>query len=151
MIDYQKSHRLAAAATFIVSLIFYLRTLANTVSFWDCGEFIACSATLGIPHPPGAPFYLLIGRLFSMIPSSASIAVRVNIISAISTALTIMLTYLIIVQLIKQWRGEPKSAMDNLILIASGLLGSMTFAFTDQRLVHRCDRLADFGLAGKIG
>ncbi len=131
MSDFQKNHRWAAAFSFIVTLIVYLRTMADTVSFWDCGEFIACSYTLGVPHPPGAPFYLLIGRLFSMLPFASSIAVRVNVVSVLSTALTVMLTYLIIVQLIKQWRGEPKTTADAFILIASGLLGSMTFAFTD--------------------
>ncbi len=131
MPDYKKVHRWAALFAFLVSLIIYLRTMANTVSFWDCGEFIACSYTLGIPHPPGAPFYLLIGRLFSMLPFAASIAVRVNVISALATALTVMLTYLIIVRLIKQWRGEPQTLQDLLILIGSGLLGSLTFAFTD--------------------
>jgi len=112
MPDYKKYHRWAALFAFLVSLIIYLRTMANTVSFWDCGEFIACSYTLGIPHPPGAPFYLLIGRLFSMLPFAASIAVRVNMISALATALTVMLTYLIIVRLIKQWRGEPQTPQD---------------------------------------
>jgi hypothetical protein len=131
MSDFQRNHRWAAAFSFIVTLILYLRTMADTVSFWDCGEFIACSYTLGVPHPPGAPFYLLIGRLFSMLPFATSVAVRINVVSVISTALTVMLTYLIIVQLIKQWRGEPKTAQDAFIILASGLLGSLTFAFTD--------------------
>lgn len=124
-------HRIAAAAAFLVSLVVYLRTIAPTVSFWDCGEFIACSYLLAIPHPPGAPFYLLLGRLASMIPWTADIGLRVNLLSAVVTALTIMLTYLIIVRLIKQWRGEPKDGGDGFILIASGLLGALSLAFTD--------------------
>jgi tetratricopeptide (TPR) repeat protein len=131
MESYKKIHRLAALFTFLASLAMYLRTLADTVSFWDCGEFIACSYTLGIPHPPGAPFYLLLGRLFSLLPLSGDIAVRVNIVSSISSALTIMLTYLIIVLLIKQWRGEPKSTEDVFVLTVSGVLGALSFAFTD--------------------
>jgi hypothetical protein len=131
MESYKKIHRLAALFTFLVTLAMYLRTLADTVSFWDCGEFISCSYILGIPHPPGAPFYLLLGRLFSLLPISSDIAVRVNIVSAISSALTIMLTYLIIVLLIKQWRGEPKSTEDSFVLTVSGVLGALAFAFTD--------------------
>jgi tetratricopeptide (TPR) repeat protein len=125
-------HRIAAAAAFLVSLVVYLRTIAPTVSFWDCGEFIACSYLLAVPHPPGAPFYLLLGRLASMIPWTADIGLRVNFISALVTALTVMLTYLIIVRLIKQWRGEPKDGGDGLILIASGLLGAFALAFSDS-------------------
>lgn len=131
MHPYKKVHRLAALFTLLASLAMYLRTLADTVSFWDCGEFIACSYTLGIPHPPGAPFYLLLGRLFSLLPLSGDIAVRVNIVSALSSALTVMLTYLIIVLLVKQWRGEAKSTEDIFILTVSGVLGSLAFAFTD--------------------
>ena len=88
----KKIHFIVAASTFVLSLIIYLRTIAPTVSFWDCGEFIACSYILGVPHPPGAPFYLMLGRLFTLIPFAADIGLRVNIISAITTALTVMLT-----------------------------------------------------------
>ncbi len=124
-------HRIAAAAAFLLSLVVYLRTIAPTVSFWDCGEFIACSHLLAVPHPPGAPFYLLLGRLASMIPWTGEIALRVNLMSALSTSLTIMLTYLIIVLLIKQWRGEPRDGADAFILIASGLLGALALAVSD--------------------
>ncbi len=131
MQNYKLVNRVMAGIAFLFSLIIYLRTIAETVSFWDCGEFITCSYILGIPHPPGAPFYLLIGRIFTMLPLATDIALRVNIISALTSALTVMLTYLIIVRLIKQWRGEPKNSEDLLILSASGLIGALAFAFTD--------------------
>ncbi len=124
-------NRICAGVAFIFSLIIYLKTIAPTVSFWDCGEFITCSYILGIPHPPGAPFYLLIGRIFSMLPLATDIGLRVNIISALSSAITVMLTYLIIVRLVKQWRGEPKNNEDMFVLAASGLIGALAFAFTD--------------------
>jgi len=124
-------NRVFAGVAFVFSLIIYLKTIAPTVSFWDCGEFITCSYILGIPHPPGAPFYLLIGRIFSMIPIATDIGLRVNIISALSSAITVMLTYLIIVRLVKQWRGEPKNSEDLFVLVASGIVGALAFAFTD--------------------
>ena len=123
--------RLFGGLTFILSLIVYLKTIAPTVSFWDCGEFITCSYILGVPHPPGAPFYLLIGRIFTLLPIAGNIALRVNIISALASAMTVTLTFLIIVRLIKQWRGISQNAYDTLILIASGLIGSLAFAFSD--------------------
>lgn len=124
-------NRFMALFVFLISFITYWRTIAPTVSFWDCGEFISCSYILGIPHPPGAPLYLLIGRLVSMIPFVEDIGLRVNVVSALTSALTIMLTYLIIVRLIEMWRGVVKTLEDRVIVYASGVIGALTFAFSD--------------------
>ncbi len=127
----KRLHRIIAGIVFLLSFVVYFRTLAPTVSFWDCGEFISCAYIMGVPHPPGAPLYLLLGRIFSLIPWTADIGMRVNIISAISSALTIMLTYLIVVQLVRLWRGNPQTHTDRFILYTAGIIGSLGFAFTD--------------------
>jgi len=126
-----KVHVSAAAFTFVASLIVYIVSVAPTVSLWDCGEFITCSATLGVPHPPGAPFYLLIGRFFSLLPVGSDIAYRVNLISPIASAFTVMILYLIIVKLIKEYAGSPKTLEKKLSLYAGGVVGALTFAFSD--------------------
>ncbi len=72
-----------AAAVFVASLLVYSATMADSVSFWDCGEFSACSYTLSVPHPPGSPLFLLVGRVFSMVPISSDIAVRVTWMSVL--------------------------------------------------------------------
>ncbi|MFQ6618311.1 MAG: DUF2723 domain-containing protein, partial [Fidelibacterota bacterium] len=87
-----------AAAVFFLSFILYLKTVAPSVSFWDCGEYIATSYILGVPHPPGAPFYILSGRFFSMLPLGKEIAFRVNLISPITSALSVMFLFLIILK-----------------------------------------------------
>lgn len=125
-------HRFIASMMFLVSLAVYYLTIAPTTSFWDCGEFIACSYILGVPHPPGAPFYLLLGRIFSMIPWAADIGLRVNLISAVTTALTIMLTYLIIARLIILWRGAVKSVEDRIIVYGGSIIGALALAFSDS-------------------
>ena len=71
-------HYGSAGLVFLVSYLVFNWTKAPTISFWDCGEFIACAAILGVPHPPGAPLYVLIGRLFTLLPVSDDIAVRVR-------------------------------------------------------------------------
>lgn len=124
-------NRIIAGIIFLISFVIYFKTIAPTTSFWDCGEFITCAYTLGIPHPPGAPLYLIVGRVFTLIPFVTDIGLRINTISAIASALSIMFTYLIIVHLVKLWRGIPKSIEDRIILYSSGIIGSLSLAFSD--------------------
>ena len=125
-------NRIIAGIIFLVSFLVYYDTMAPTVSFWDCGEFIATSHTLGVPHPPGSPLFLIIGRVFSMIPFSPDIAFRVNLISVLVSALAVMLLYLIIVKVIAHWRGGIKENSDVIIAFGGALVGTLTFAFTDS-------------------
>lgn len=142
---------IVAAFTFVFSFIIYVMTMAPTTSFWDCGEFIACAYTLGIPHPPGSPLYILVGRIFSVIPFEqiaalfmseeqvqfampfgVEIAWRVNLMSPILSALTVMFTFLIIVRLLEMWQGKATTWEQRLIQYASGAIGSLAFAFSDS-------------------
>ncbi|NVM04153.1 MAG: DUF2723 domain-containing protein [Candidatus Helarchaeota archaeon] len=123
--------KLTAIAIFIISLTVYIITIAPTVSFWDCGEFISCSYIMGIPHPPGAPLYIMIGRFFTLLPFF-DVAVRVNFISALSSAVVVAILFLIIVRLIKEWRGESKTVEDKILVNAAGFIGALSYAFSDS-------------------
>ena len=129
---YISTNRILAAITFLISFIVYFDTMAPSVSYWDCGEFIAVSYTLGVPHPPGSPLFLLLGRIASMLPISQDIAFRVNILSPLVSALAVMFLYLIIVQFVNHWRGRVESTTDALIVFGAGFVGALTFAFTDS-------------------
>ena len=129
---YINVNRILAVITFLVSFIVYFDTMAPSVSYWDCGEFIAVSYTLGVPHPPGSPLFLLLGRIASMLPISQDIAFRVNILSPLVSAFAVLFLYLIIVQLVNHWRGRVESTTDALIVFGGGFIGSLTFAFTDS-------------------
>ncbi|MDQ7053329.1 MAG: DUF2723 domain-containing protein [candidate division KSB1 bacterium] len=124
---------ITAAVVFLVSFLTYLSTIAPTTSFWDCGEFIACSYILGIPHPPGAPLYILIGRIFSVLPIASDIGLRVNIISALLSAFSAMFAFLIIVRLLEMWQGKAKTVEQKLIQYGSGVIGALAFAFSDSQ------------------
>ena len=128
----RKVHMGVGGFVFLASLVMYLKTVAPTTSFWDCGEFIACSRILGVMHPPGAPLYLVIGRVLTMFPFVKDMGLRVNLFSVLVSAATVWLTYLIIVQLIRRWRGEAANWEDRLVLFGSGLFGALAFGFTDS-------------------
>lgn len=131
--DHKTTNRALALFIFIASLILYVMTMAPTASFWDAGEFIAVGHGLQVNHPPGAPFYSLLGRIFSMFMPTAYVAASINFISALSSALTVMLLYLIIVRLVREWKGVPDSMLtiDKIGMYGGAILGAATFAVTD--------------------
>ena len=126
-----KEKAILTLLTFLLSWIVYMDTLAPTVSFWDCGEFIATSYTLGVPHPPGSPLYLLIGRVFSILPIGNNIGYRVNLMSPLVSSFAVMFLFLIIIQLLKSW-GKPVSVIQKVAVYGGAFIGAMTFAFTDS-------------------
>ena len=131
---WKTTERLAAACVFVYALILYLLTVAPTASFWDSGEFIAIAYKLEVSHPPGAPIYMLLGRLFSMFVPTALVALSVNLVSVLSSALTVLLTHLIIVRLVREWQGaeEAKRPSGRIAALVGGVVGACTFAVTDS-------------------
>jgi hypothetical protein len=123
----KKLETLIAGILFLITFGIYFSTMAPTVSFWDTGEFIATSYILGIPHPPGSPLFLLIGKLFTLIPLSSDIAFRMNIFSPLISAGTISLLFLICNQFIDRLNSN-----DNMkyFKMWSSVIASLTFAFT---------------------
>ena len=135
MTNWKRIDRLTAGAVFLWALGLYLATMAPSVSFWDPGERIASAFKLQVMHPPGAPFYLLVGRLFSMLaPSAESVAWMVNLISVLASAGTVLLTHLIIVRLVRRWQPAPgeQTTAQQVVALASGAIGALTFAATDS-------------------
>ncbi len=126
-----KSLKITGLFVFLFSTITYLITMAPAVSFWDCGEFITCSYLLGVPHPPGAPLYLIIGRVFTFLGFIPDIGVRVNLLSVLSSSFTILLLFLTTVRLIEEWRGKGQTITDKFINYTGGVLAAISFNFTD--------------------
>ncbi len=86
------------ALSFIIPFVIFYKTMAATLSFWDCGEFIAAANILGNPHPPGTPLFVLIGRFFIILGIFDNIALNTNIISVLSSAFTAMIAYFLVVR-----------------------------------------------------
>jgi hypothetical protein len=120
---------LGGLAAFLVSQVVYLLTLTLSCPFWDSGEFIATSYVLGIPHPPGTPLYVLIGKLFTLLPIGG-IAARVNYLSALASSLAVLFSYLIIVDLARRLRRGPETRLDTWLAVGGGLVGAFFMAFS---------------------
>lgn len=130
--NYKLFHRVTAGVVFFISTLVFIFTVQPSVSFWDCGEFIAASYYLQVPHPPGAPFFLLIGKLFSFIPFGENIAYRVNMLSVFSSSLSVLFLYLIAVKLFENYRGrEPKNILDGIGTYIAAAIGALSFSFSD--------------------
>ena len=92
----------AATVTGLVVLALYVVTLAPTTAMWDASEYITAAYTLGIPHPPGNPLFVLLGRVASLLPLG-SIAVRVNLLAAASSAVAAAIWFLVAERVLAQW------------------------------------------------
>lgn len=124
---------IGTAAAFLTSLAVYTRTIAPTVPFWDGGEFIAASYILGIPHPPGSPLYILIGRLFTLLPDlGMGIAWLVNFSSCLFSALTVTSVYLVVVKAVTLNRDRAGlTVYESVVVCCSALTGALLLAFSD--------------------
>jgi hypothetical protein len=130
--DYKRINYIVGGVILLLSAVVYLMTMQPTVSFWDCGEFIASAYTLSVPHPPGAPLWNIIGKVATMLPFGDNPAVRMNTIAAISSGFTVFFLYLTIVIVIKNWRGTIRNNWDAITVYGSAAIGALSYAFCDS-------------------
>lgn len=119
----------------IVASAVYIMTAEPTVSWWDCGEYIATTSKLLVGHPPGAPTFQLIGRICTLFAGGdvTKMAFCVNCMSAVCSGLTIMLLYFTIVRLARKLFGKDSemNVPRAIAVMGAALVGSMAYAFTD--------------------
>jgi hypothetical protein len=137
MTRFNRSNNLAGWIVFAIAFITYALTVERTASFWDCGEFIACAFKLQVPHPPGAPFFLLIGRLFSLFAFGdlSNVAYWVNMVSVLSSAFTILFLFWTITLLARKFVAKTEIEMtnaDTILVIGAGLIGALAYTWSDS-------------------
>jgi Protein O-mannosyl-transferase TMEM260-like len=124
--------RIIGGVVFLISVSVLFSTVQPSVSFWDCGEFLAAAHFLQVPHPPGAPFFLILARIFQMIPFVANIALRMNTLSVLTSAMTIIFLYFIIIMLVRNYQGnKPQSRFSSIVTYTAAAIGALSFSFSD--------------------
>lgn len=121
--------------TFAISSFVFLYTIEPTSSFWDCGEFIATAYKLEVGHPPGAPFFMILGRLFSAFVPMEYAATSINVLSALSSSFTILFLFWTITAFGKKLATVGGKVMDRgaeIAVLGSGLVGALTYSFSDS-------------------
>ncbi|WP_353079500.1 DUF2723 domain-containing protein [Flavobacterium sp.] len=133
--NYSKWNTYIGWFAFIVALVTYTLTVEPTMSFWDCGEYIATAAKLEVGHPPGAPLYQMIGAFFAMFATDNSqIALMVNMVSVFSSAFTILFMFWSASKIIRkivvatsEWNNETSK-----LTLGASLIAALSYTFTDS-------------------
>jgi len=135
-LSFNRASNLIGWLVFSIALISYFLTVEETASLWDCSEFIAASTKLQIPHPPGAPLFLLAGRIFSLLAldDPTRIAYATNLLSALASAFTILFLFWSIVLFGRKLTGVTArfSVAKTPLLLGAGIAGALAFAYSDS-------------------
>ena len=132
--NYTKINNVGGWTTFIIATLVYYFTIEETMSLWDCSEYILSAYKLEVGHPPGAPLFMMLGRLFSFFVSTDQVAFMVNMMSALSSSFTILFMYWTISLLAKKmaFSGERLLSQGQIIAIqSSAFIGSLAYTFSE--------------------
>ena len=133
--NFNKWNTIIGWLTFGIALLTYTLTVEPTMSFWDCGEYIATAAKLEVGHPPGAPLYQMIGAFFAMFAlDNTKIALMVNMMSVFSSAFTILFLFwsssIILKKLISRFSETTKN--NDIVILGSSFVGALAYTFSDS-------------------
>src|SRR5688500_5775210 len=132
-LDYRPSY-LAAAIVSLAVFVLYVLTLAPTTAMWDTSEYITAAQVLGMPHPPGNPLFVLIGRVFAILPIAPTVAVRINLLAAVCSALSAGAWFLITERVLVGWFEQRWLRIAGGALAA--LIGATAFTVWNQSVVN---------------
>ena len=134
--NFNKWNTILGWSSFAIALITYSLTVEPTMSFWDCGEYISTAAKLEVGHPPGAPFYQILGAFFSMFAfgNNELVALMVNMLSVFSSAFTILFMFwsstILLKKIISNYTELDNSKL--IVVLGSSFVGALTFTFSDS-------------------
>lgn len=136
MNSYRRINNITGWIVFAISAYTYLSTIEPTGSFWDCGEFIATANKLEVGHPPGAPLFMLLGRIFILLAGSnvKQIPVMVNILSALMSAFTILFLFWTVTHLARKIiiKTQEYTQWQVWAVMGAGAVGALCYNFSDS-------------------
>ena len=135
MTNYKKTNTIIGWLVFLIATAVYFITLEDTVSLWDCGEYITAAYKLEVGHPPGAPLFMVIGRMFTFFADPTDVAVWINRLSALSSSFTILFMFWSLTILIKKMvlmKKEELSMGDQIAIFGSAVVGSLAYTFSES-------------------
>jgi len=135
--NFNKWNTITGWVAFTVALITYTLTVEPSMSFWDCGEYIATAAKLEVGHPPGAPLFQMMGAFFAMFAmDDKHIAVMVNMMSVFSSAFTILFLFwsssMILRKLISRISATELTKSNEIVILGSSFVGALAYTFSDS-------------------
>lgn len=135
--DFKKVNNWTGWMVTLIACTVYVMTTEATGSFWDCGEFISSAYKLQIPHPPGAPMFVLLGRIFIILfgDNPLTAAKAVNIMSALASGFTIMFLFWTITHFAKRIVQKGTEGLSNAQIISimgAGVIGALAYTFSDS-------------------
>ena len=133
--SFKRINNITGWAICLIACVVYLMTMEATGSFWDCGEFVSSCFKLQIPHPPGAPLFVLMGRIFTIPFDAKHAATGVNIMSALASGFTILFLFWTIThfarKIIQNSDGQI-TKNGTITIMAAGVIGSLAYCFSDS-------------------
>lgn len=133
--NFKRINNLTGWAVCIIACGVYLMTMEATGSLWDCGEFASSAYKLQIPHPPGAPLFVLIGRLFMIPFDPQHAALGLNAMSALASGFTILFLFWSITHFARKIVEKDGQALSNdkiIAIMAAGVVGALAYTFSDS-------------------
>ncbi|HNI31767.1 MAG TPA: DUF2723 domain-containing protein [Chitinophagales bacterium] len=131
--QYKLINAVVGFIVFAISLWQYTSTMESAGSLWDCGEFVSCVYKLQVAHPPGAPLFMILGRIFTLFNPSNPV-IMVNFLSALMSAACVLFLYFVIAMVAKKLitkAGEEFSIADIIAIVGSASVGALACSFSD--------------------
>lgn len=133
--DYKKLNIITGWVVFLIAAWTYISTIEPTASFWDCGEFIATAYKLEVGHPPGAPLFMILGRVASAFVGPENVPVAMNILSALASAFTILFLFWSITHMAHKLAtrdGRELTSGAIIAILGSGVVGGLAYTWSDS-------------------